>query len=183
MSNLASGAGETAQPASKWLLITAVILLLLGLAMLAFGIFFVSDANASNDWPAVTGTVQNVRVTWSTSSTDPSNANRDYIYEINYDYLVDDVAYDGDRYSLGNGSNAAPRNYDSEEEARSAAYEVYTPGRDVTVYYNPADPSQAVLAPGANTGTYIPALFGALLLLGGAAVLWLYLRLRAKDSY
>jgi len=164
----------------KILLITAVILLLLGLALTGFGVVFVSEANESNEWPVVDGNVQNVLVRWTTSSSDgdSANPNREYHYEVTYEYIVNDQVYTADRYSLGSGSNAADRSYNEEEQARSAAFAAYQPAQSVPVHYDPADPSSAVLSPGANWGTYVPLIMGLLLLLGGAGVFWFYLRQR-----
>lgn len=168
---------------SKILLFSAAFMLLLGLAMTWFGIIFVGEANESRAWPVADGTVQSVRVTWDTTrGSGEALPDREYFYEINYEYVVDDQIYAGDRYSLGDGSNAAGRRYNSEEEARKAAYAVYRPAGDVAVYYDPADPESAVLAPGANSGTYVPLIFGAVLLLTGAGLVWLYFRKKATLS-
>lgn len=172
-------AAQTTQPA-KILLISGLIVLLLGLAMTWFGVVFVGEANESRDWPVAEGKVQNVRVTWdTTSSSGEAIPDREYFYEIKYEYVVDDQVYAGDRYSLGDGSNAAGRRYNTEEEAREAAYAVYNAAQAVPVYYDPVDPGSAVLAPGANSGTYVPLIFGVVLLLSGAGLLWLYMRQRA----
>ena len=169
---------QTKQQA-RILLVSGLVLLLLGLAMTWFGIVFIGEANESRDWPVAEGKVQSVRVTWDTSSSDDgANPDREYFYEINYEYVVDDQVYSGDRYSLGDGSNAAGRRYNTEEEAREAAYAVYSPAQAVAVHYDPADPGSAVLAPGANGGTYVPLIFGVVLLLSGAGLLWLYMRQR-----
>jgi hypothetical protein len=153
--------------------------LVLGVLMLAFGVSFVLEANSSRNWPTAQGTVETIRVTWRNDSTSNQTIpDREYFYEIYYDYQVDGQAYSGSRYSLGDGSTASDRVYRTEEEAREAAFDAWTPAQVVAVYYDPADPASAVLNPGANTGTYVPLIFGAVLLLSGLGILWLYLRQR-----
>jgi hypothetical protein len=169
----------TVQPTpgpSKFLLWVGIVTLALGVLMLAFGVSFVFEANESRNWPTATGNVTNVHVTWSLTNRDQAIPDRSYFYEIYYDYFVDDQPYSADRYSLGNGSNAAPKTYNTEDDAREAAFAAYQPGQVVTVYYDPADPASAVLAPGANTGTYVPLIFGAVLALSGLGLIWLYRR-------
>ncbi len=168
----------TAGP-SRVLLWVAIITLVLGVLMLAFGLSFVGEANASRQWPTAEGTVDNVRITWDTLSTDPGVPDREYYYQVYYSYEVDGQPHSGNRFSLGDGSTASGRRWNSEEEAREAAFDAYTPSQAITVYYDPTDPASAVVSPGANTSTYIPLIFGAVLLLAGLVLGWLYLRQRA----
>lgn len=162
---------------SKILLWAAIGMLLLGLAMLAFGVSFVADGSASNDWPVATGTVDTVRVTWDTIDRDSVNPDRQYYYQVYYSYEVDGQTYSGNRYSLGDGSTASQR-WNSEEEAQAAAAAAYIPSQEIAVYYDPANPESAVLRPGASFSTYIPLIFAAFLVLGGLALGWQYMRQR-----
>lgn len=172
---------EVTPAPSKILLWSGIGLALLGLLMAGWGVTFLLSANESQDWPTTTGIVDRVRVTWSTSNSDSSSAtrNREYYYEVYYDYEVDGQIYSGSRYSLGDGSTASDRTWNTEEEARVAADNAYLPSQPIAVYYDPADPTSAVLSPGASFGTYVPMVFGLVLLLSGLALGWLYLRLRA----
>lgn len=168
------------QPPGKILLWTALGLSLLGLLMAGWGATFVLDANDSRNWPSTTGAVDNVRVTWSTSNTAPDSGTRarEYYYEVYYGYEVGGQLYSGSRYSLGDGSTASDRTWNTEEEAREAASNAYSPSQPIDVYYDPSDPASAVLKTGAGVGTYVPMIFGVALLLVGLLLGWLYLRLR-----
>ncbi len=177
--NSVTDSTEQAAGPPRILLWVAIITLLLGGLMLAFGVSFVAEANASRQWPTAEGTVDNVRITWDTLSTDPGVPDREYFYQVYYSYEVDGQPHSSNRYSLGEGSTASGRWWNSEEEAREAAFDAYTPSQAITVYYDPADPASAVVNPGANTSTYIPLIFGAVLLIAGLALVWLYLRQRA----
>lgn len=170
------------QSQQRVLLGTVVLLFVISAALLAFGLFFVQEANASRSWPAVTGRAQTVRVTWDLSNRQESMPDRDYYFEVRYTYQVDGKTYTGERYSLGGGSNAAGRTYNSEDEARAAAAAAYQAGDSITVYYDPAAPESAVLQPGAGFGTYAPLILGLFFLLGGVALWRLYSRRKALLS-
>lgn len=97
---------------------------------------------------------------------------------VGYAYTVDGQGYTGSRYSLGEGANAAGRTFTSEAEAAERAAARYRVGQDIPVYYDPADPAEAVLQPGANWGSYVPLILGAFFGLCGGGLFWLLLRLR-----
>ena len=178
-SNAMAPSTTPTQSQLRLLLGTSALTLLIGLALLAFGFLFVQEANASRDWPTVTGRIQNVRVTWDLTNYQESMPDREYYFEVQYAYAVDGQSYTGERFSLGDGSNAAGRTYHSEDEARAAAAAAYTAGSDITVYYDPAGPEAAVLQPGAGLGTYAPLILGLFFLLVGVALWRLYSRRKA----
>lgn len=158
---------------------TVVLLFVISAALLAFGFLFLQKAYASRNWPAVTGRIQNVRVTWDVDNSPESMGDREYYFEVRHAYEVDGQAYTGERYSFGDGSNAAGRIYRSEDEARAAAAAAYTVGSDITVYYDPAAPESAVLQPDAGFGAYAPLFLGLFFLLVGVASWRLYSRRKA----
>lgn len=61
--------------------------------------------------------------------------------KITYSYTVNGVNYQSSR--LGFGTRPAVEGYDGTEESYSAAYPV---GKEITAYYDPGDPSIAVLS-------------------------------------
>lgn len=155
--------------------IISIGLLLVGLLLIIFGVLTIGQANESRSWPAVTGRIANIR-TASDLSVAGEMPDTEYYFTVTYTYEVDGQAYRSDRYSLGEGNNAAGRVYNTEAEAREAAFATYTPADDITVYYDPADPSSAVLDPGQGLGTLAPLLLGLPSLLGGV---WLFRRARS----
>lgn len=171
------------QSQQRVLLGITALLFVISAALLVFGFFFVQEANASRDWPMVTGRIQNVRVTWDLSNTQESMPDRDYYFEVHYTYTVDGQRYTGKRYSLGDGSNAAGRIYNSEAEARVAADAAYTAGSEIAVYYDPVEPQSAVLQPGAGFSAYSPLLLGFFFLLVSVAAWRLYARRKVLLSY
>jgi len=101
------------------------LLLALGCAQ---GIFhWLRKAHVTSRWPTVPGKV--------TSSWEVLNGER-----VKYDYAVNGKRYVGHQVSWG------PRGGTADPTCQELA-EKYPPGREVTVYYDPAHPATAVLQP------------------------------------
>ncbi len=126
-------------------------------------------AKASTSWPSVKGVVTSSRVVQTRGDKGVS-----YRPEVLFDYTVD-----GEKYSQGNVR------YDGNWSTNVTTYanrvvNKYKVGTEVNVYYDPADPFEAVLEPGTTWLSYLPIGFGAVffligsgLLLGPAAYLFL----------
>ncbi len=148
----------------------AALALLIGGAMIAFGISFVRQANESNNWPSAEGVIRSTRVLRDHSTTTASD-NAAFYVVVTYAYVVDEITRTNERYSLGRGSTASD-NYNTREEAQAYASETYPSGTSVTVYYDPADPNSAVLSNGASFSTYIPIILGMFFLACGIALFY-----------
>lgn len=135
----------------------AGFLILIGATLSIFGIFFLRSALASYGWPSTTGIVQAINA--SRYRSEYSGSLRTYVYQVTYEYEVNEIAYTGDRYSLGEGSTANQQ-YDTAREAERAGNEAHPPGSAITIYYDPQSPPEAVLKRGPNIGTYAPLLMG-----------------------
>lgn len=169
------------QPDPRVLLWLGWGLALFGLPLVLFGIYFAFLASDSNSWPQVEGTVSNSRVRIN-SSVDQTNrafsendSDRTYYPELTYSYTVDGQTYSSSRYALG---ESAP-DFKEREEAQAAA-SAQPAGSNVNVYYDPADPSSAVLRTGASTGSWVPLLMG--LFFGGAGLLILRMVSKLKPA-
>ena len=95
-------------------------------------------ANASGDWPTIQGTVIESRI-----QEHQSGLHASYKPIVRYEYSVNDEFYSGSVLSLSD--------YSSQDKfvARKIARK-YPFGSNVTVYYNPDNPSEALLEPGFN---------------------------------
>lgn len=117
------------------------IFILVGLIAFLFMQRNFRQAEASAGWPSVDG-----RIVVSKEVQRPGRkAGRPRVTEaqIEYAYRVGEIEYRGTQVSVGNfrsGRSAAPWLHR------------YPEGRQVTVYHNPADPSEAVLEPGVPGG-------------------------------
>jgi hypothetical protein len=61
-------------------------------------------------------------------------------------------------------------------ELAEAAAGGYAQGQPVTVYYDPAQPGNAVLEPGDRKGSMAPLVFGGISALAGAALLAFFIK-------
>jgi hypothetical protein len=150
-----------------------------GTALVLFGGFFLKTAWGSHTWPSTPGEVEDIQTIRYTTGSNGST--RTYRYTITYEYRVEGQSYRSDRFSLGSGSTAS-RSYDTSRAARRAGQEAYPPGSEITVYYDPADPTSTVLKPGANFGTYVPLTMGLLFLPSGLLFLKVFHRIRPSQG-
>ncbi|MDX1616841.1 MAG: DUF3592 domain-containing protein [Candidatus Promineifilaceae bacterium] len=101
-------------------------------------------ANDSLRWPSTSG-----RIVSAGTKAVPAGGSRNYgamvrVPDIRYKYSVDGVEYSGEQLSYGAGTGST--------ESVLARYQ---PESTVKVYYDPADPSEAVLVPGPGTSNYL----------------------------
>lgn len=93
----------------------------------------------SAKWPSVPGEVQElVAKNW----WDDESKTTKYFGRVSYRYTVDGTEYTSDLTDLGPGLKRADQN------AAMADVSQYQPGMKVTVYYDPADPSIAIIENG-----------------------------------
>ncbi len=108
-----------------------------------------TTAAASTDWPTVPGTIDSAKVVEEKvkHSTRGSREPAPFVYyaEIKYRYSVDGQDYNGDRLTVEDFAT------NDRERAEQIAMQ-YQAGQEVTVYYNPAAPNEAVLNPGESGG-------------------------------
>lgn len=129
-----------------------ITLMVIGAAVVTYGAMQALYANASQNWPQVTGTITSSEFIERQAET----SDRVPLYDarIRYHYEVDGESYRSDRVAFGT--------YASSDA--TAAYDLvnrYPGGAPVTVYVDPADPSSAVLEPGVGTGIRVVIGVGA----------------------
>lgn len=112
----------------------------LGLALLlTWGVYRqFSTAQNSKNWPFVTGQVTEFEIR-------NRPADNSLIARIRYTYTVEGSSYTGTRFTLDNGETGI------RQVARRL--DAYPQGHTITVYYNPDNPSQAVLEPGVSVNS------------------------------
>ncbi len=146
-------------------------------AMLAVAIFILGKAGAiwwrarrSMGWPSVMGVVEEtwVRVSESRYDTDDGSFFSTEMFhpEIRYRYWVDGRTYEGQWIYSGGQTGVADR--DEAEKVLAP----YAAGRQVQVFYNPRNPSEALLQPGKVDGLGAMVLIALLFL---AMAFWLVL--------
>ncbi len=138
-------------------------LMILGLLMIGFGVYFIAVAMASKSWDQVEGTIINTRIPATLSNTG-SATQRHLVYriEITYAYDVDGKTYENSRFSLGTG-NTVEGGFNEKSEARKWLKTFdYSSGKKVTVFVKSGEPETTVISSGINIGTIMPILLGLL---------------------
>jgi hypothetical protein len=133
-------------------------------------------ANASARWPTVAGTVTASDVI-EEEIRDDSNSDKSIIRKI-HRYQVDlRYAYQvGKRDFVGTAASWGwTAVYGLRELAEKAASQ-YQPGQPVTVYYDPAQPGNAVLDPNGRQGSVAPLIFGAISAVAGGIMLAFFVK-------
>jgi hypothetical protein len=149
-----------------------VAALLFGAWLSYYGMRVVRAASASNGWPSIEGEVMESQVVYT------REGDRDYdpyVGRVLYAYWVDEVSYTSDQIAFGMRQGRLPILLETAEERDARARRLlnnprsitdeghpgryvqgYRPGKKITVYYNPSDPSVAVLVPGINPYACLP---------------------------
>jgi hypothetical protein len=137
--------GTRLAPAARYR--TAKWLLAIGCVVLLFGVRELYRGWSSLSWSTVQG-----KVLYSSARRGPSSRT-----SLWYEYYVGKTRYVADQYRTG--GNATPF-----DDVAIAAARRYPVGRLVTVYYNPANPGEALLEPGVWYGNFVMPGIGLLLL-------------------
>ncbi|MCA9270730.1 MAG: DUF3592 domain-containing protein, partial [Planctomycetales bacterium] len=132
-----------------------------------FGKPILDNANASRDWPSAPGVI-----TRSEVATARSNGKTMYSFDVVYRYSVDGREFTSSNVFFGGNGSSSHSTGAHKVAAR------YPRGGKVDVYYDPSEPANAVLEPGAHWQSY--AVFGAGLiflvvgaLAAGTSLFWL----------
>ncbi|MCB0337893.1 MAG: DUF3592 domain-containing protein [Bdellovibrionales bacterium] len=135
----------------------------LGLLLALFGVSFLYDGLSLGGWPAVTGTVKEVTLrTDVTRTTKSSPLVRRFYPSISYRYTVEGIEYESERYQLG----TTHEKFEERNDARTAAQK-FVVGADIPVYYDPSNPSSAVLDNSFSWSCTVPLILGLVFLLTG----------------
>ena len=98
------------------------------------GSLVMSDLD-TNDWTPVDGVVTN-----SSVSSRQSEGSMVYCLNVEYEYTIDGTTYQGDKVSYSSDGTCDSSSKNSDED--------YPEGKEITVYVNPSDHSEAVLETG-----------------------------------
>lgn len=165
----------------KWLSLFPLLFLVVGLILLVIGARQLYQGEQSKAWPTVQGKIAVAELGKRVDrDSDNSTVSTTYSADISYDYIVDDVAYVNGDLHFGSVSSSDP-------SSARRLLQRYPVGKVVTVYYNPAQPQQAVLEPGIAGVTWILPVIGLIFAVVGTGFTWGVLRLlgggtTAKES-
>ena len=162
---------------SPWIMVVYLILASVGIGLgiggylLAFvlGSPLLKEGKASEAWPSTTGVVIESKLSSRRVTGGGKNAGSHtrYFPVVKYTYEVDGIEFTGDRLRVGGQEG-------DEAEMRSIL-DQYPVGSKVTVFYSPDAPQQSVLRTGVFGGTYVALVFGIIMLVVGALMLFFVL--------
>ncbi len=149
-----------------WILGSATIVL--GSVLLAAMIYQFGRADDSQSWLETEGSIASERIVRQKVG-EGSRRSWTYLPKVMYTYWVDGQRYTGTKYTIGAGIEGFP----SEFQARKFLQTNYPKGANVTVYYNPDQPGDAVLLRGGGSNLKWITIAAVAILLAG---LWLIAR-------
>ena len=146
----------------------SIILFASSIALFWLGSTQVYYGFTSNNWPSTTGVIEYSEFEYAGSG---SNGQRRPV--VRYRYQIDNQHYQSDQIAFGpvpldNGGEAV---LSMDRDAQIKSFATIDEGTNVTVYYHPSTPSNAVLLPGAGLFVLIYIFCGILT----AAMSWLCL--------
>ena len=146
----------------------AGFLLLFGLFLASFGVYFIGLGHEAEGWLETEGRVVSSHVRTETHTAPGNSVNRivRYYPSITYEWTVDGTSYTSSRYRLGE----THEKYADRGDAVAAALKFRT-GSPIPVYYDEDHPKSAVLDPSLSVGVFVPLPMGLLFLICGW-VLW-----------
>ena len=111
---------------------------LAGAILLFFTLRTRKKSNASMSWPSATGQISAASVRKNSSTDEDGYVDITYSPIVEYDYWVNGQVYKGHRIHFGITPSPRPG-------AAQAEVDRFPVGRQVTVFYNPEKPGEAVL--------------------------------------
>ncbi len=119
-----------------WLVICVIML-----AMCVVATWYLSHALACRKWPTTPGVIVSAdRVKHTAQGPRRQPGPVTFEAKLSYSYTVNGVSYGGTRVSFSDFAGTS-----GSSQAASARLAQYSPGRAVTVYYQPRDPAVSVL--------------------------------------
>jgi hypothetical protein len=140
------------------------VFIAIGLGILYYARGLSAKAQQSLSWPSTDGVISHSAVLMQTQRDSSSASSTSYKADVTYRYKVRGRDYSSERITLADISSGAGR--------AQGIVNRYPDGAPITVYYNPVDPSDAVLERGGASGIRILYIVGGVF--AAAGVLFLF---------
>jgi Protein of unknown function (DUF3592) len=134
-------------------MLMSLVFIAIGLGLLYYARSVSAKARESLLWPQTEGTISHSAVLLQMQQAASSTNAATYKADVTYRYKVQGRDYSSERISLSDFSSSGGR--------AQGIVDRYADGATVAVYYNPANPSEAVLERGSTAG------IGVLYIIGG----------------
>ena len=144
---------------------TGAMAMVAGIGTIAWGIQRLVAGDKMKAWPIVDGVVEESRVVEVTSSSSEDRTST-WAPSVVYAYTAGGTRHRGNRLA------SAP--FSSTRSWAEGVVGRYPPGREVPVFVDPGDPTQAVLEPGAGAGGGMLVGIGLMFLVIGLVFFFLF---------
>jgi hypothetical protein len=141
----------------------SLVFIAIGLGMLYYARRLSAKAQQSLLWPSAEGVISHSAMLLQMQQTSNSTNPATYKADVAYRYKVRGHDYSSARITLVDFSSTAGR--------AQGIVNRYVDGAPVTVYYNPVDPSDAVLERGGTSGIGVLYIIGAIFAVAGVLFL------------
>jgi len=159
----------------KGLVIAMILWFIICFAFIGFSAFNIIKGFETESWSQTSATILSSEIGYSTSHSRHGGSSTTYGAKITYQYSVNGVSYTSNTISYGYA-------YSSDHDAASQLVDNYPVGKIVTIYYNPDNPSEAVLISGIDSSTWIFFSFGLFFSIIGIAIVIYYSTKRKERS-
>ena len=149
---------------ARWFFLSFTpIVFCVGVALLIYSFSLAKEVSESESWPMTPGRFIEGRVHQQSNNSGNNRRSHSYRVIVSYEFEVDAQLYQGDKVVLGN-QNLSQR---AEAEEQLQAISNASP---LAVYYDPEDPSRAILHPGNDAGVIELQIVGLCFM--GLSFLW-----------
>ena len=131
-----------AQPSNRGVQVFCWLFIVVGVAVFGAGIWTLVKSIRTEHWPVTDGVIQSAQ-----QESHSGDHGTTYSAEVTYTYQVSGVNYTGRKISIGAMSSSS--------QYAQGILDRYSVGKNVSVYYSPTDPAEAVLETGIHGGTWI----------------------------
>jgi Protein of unknown function (DUF3592) len=152
--------GLTARlPTGRGVGLVSLCMFIVGLVVSGWGLFELKQARESSGWPSTPGTITRSAI-HQVANNKENQPETTYYPHIQYRYAVFGKGYTADRIAFGSPSGG------DQGQAQKIVDRYFT-GKTVTVYYDPDDPSVAVLNAGDRLQAHVMIAAGVMFAAGG----------------
>lgn len=138
---------------------TIIGLWVFSIIFMLIGLYLLTEYMESTSWTQTTATIVRSGVQRNVHMRRVNNqvhTSTDYTVEAKYLYTVDGKSYTGNRYDIGRGKSFS-KSFNKRSEAKKWLEESpYKKGSQITIFYNPEDPSESMVSKSFNSHILVP---------------------------
>jgi hypothetical protein len=138
----------------------SLVFVIIGVVILRYAMRTAEKARQSESWPSTEGEIAHSATLYQTDSTATNNGVATFKADIAYRYKVKGASYSSSKVALLDLAT-------SSSGRAQTIVQRYPDKSKVQVYYNPADPSDAILEPGSTGGVNVLYLIGGIFATAG----------------